>query len=202
MIELSFEYSYVRLAAKWLSLCLRTKWLWVRVLLLSLNLRILIQATTECGFTPETHIWHAKNIHQMHRTDKYSQYSLIVWPVWRNGWVFVCELSGCGLHYRCSHLKKTLSPLFMDGIQLPLGYYHSEEAVYFLLLSSQKSLVLILSTSGEWNWLDLGATQWFWTRGHWICESSAKKFRYFFKSCSKLLQSIFKTSPFKLQMSR
>ena len=38
----------------------------------------------------------------------------------------------------------------MDGVQLPQGYSHFEEAVYFLPLSSQKSLVLILSTSEEW----------------------------------------------------
>ena len=38
----------------------------------------------------------------------------------------------------------------MDGVQLPEGYSHFEEAVYFLPLSSQKSLVLILSTSEGW----------------------------------------------------
>ena len=38
----------------------------------------------------------------------------------------------------------------MDGVQLPKGYSHFEEAVYFLPLSSQKFLVLILSTSEEW----------------------------------------------------
>ena len=38
----------------------------------------------------------------------------------------------------------------MDGAQLPQGYGHFEEAVYFLPLSSQKFLVLILSTSEEW----------------------------------------------------
>ena len=42
---------------------------------------------------------------------------------------------------------KTLWPLFMDGVQLPQGYSHFEEAVYFLPFSSQKLLVLILSTS-------------------------------------------------------
>ena len=47
-------------------------------------------------------------------------------------------------------LKKTLWPLFMDGVQLPQGQSHFEEAVYFLPLSSQKFLVLILSTSGGW----------------------------------------------------
>ena len=42
---------------------------------------------------------------QMHRTDKYSQFSSIIWSVWPNGWVFVYELSGCGFKSRCSHLK-------------------------------------------------------------------------------------------------
>ena len=35
----------------------------------------------------------------------------------------------------------------MDGVQLPQGYSHFEEAVYFLPFSSKKILVLILSTS-------------------------------------------------------
>ena len=48
------------------------------------------------------------------------------------------------------NFKKTLWPLFMDGVQLPQGYSHFEEAVYFLLFSSQKFLVLILSTSEGW----------------------------------------------------
>ena len=38
----------------------------------------------------------------------------------------------------------------MDGVQLPQGYSHFEEAVYFLQLSSQKFLVLILPTSEGW----------------------------------------------------
>ena len=46
--------------------------------------------------------------------------------------------------------KKALRPLFMDGVQLPQGYSHFEEAVYFLPFSSQNFLALILSTSEEW----------------------------------------------------
>ena len=38
----------------------------------------------------------------------------------------------------------------MDVVQLPQGYSHFEEIVYFLPLSSQKFLVLILSTSEGW----------------------------------------------------
>ena len=39
----------------------------------------------------------------------------------------------------------------MDGVQLPQSYSHFKEAVYFLSFSSQKFLVLILSTSKGWN---------------------------------------------------
>ena len=48
-------------------------------------------------------------------------------------------------------LKKTLTlllwPVFMDGLQLPQGESRLEEAVYFLPLSSQIFLVLILPNS-------------------------------------------------------
>ena len=47
----------------------------------------------------------------------------------------------------CTLKKQTLWLLFMDGVQLPQCLSHFEEAVYFLPLSSQKFLVLILSTS-------------------------------------------------------
>ena len=40
--------------------------------------------------------------------------------------------------------------LFMDRVQLPQGQGHFEEAVDFLPLSSQKFLVLILSTPKGW----------------------------------------------------
>ena len=38
----------------------------------------------------------------------------------------------------------------MDGVQLPQGYSHFEETVYFLPLSYKKFLVLILSTLEGW----------------------------------------------------
>ena len=38
----------------------------------------------------------------------------------------------------------------MDRVQLLQGYSHFKEAVYFITLSSQKFLVLILLTSEEW----------------------------------------------------
>ena len=41
----------------------------------------------------------------MHRTDKYSQHSSVIWPVRLNGWMFVFELSGCGFKSSCSHVN-------------------------------------------------------------------------------------------------
>ena len=38
----------------------------------------------------------------------------------------------------------------MDGVQLPQGLSRFEDAVYFLSNSTQKFLVLILSTSEGW----------------------------------------------------
>ena len=47
----------------------------------------------------------------MHRTDKYSQHSSTIWPVWLNGWVFVYELSGCEFESRCSQLREELNEI-------------------------------------------------------------------------------------------
>ena len=77
-----------------------------------------IQATVECGFTLKLVRDMIKTYNQMHRTDKYSQHSSIIWPVWLNCWVFVYELSGCGFESRCSHLK---FPSFLDSN--PAGKY-------------------------------------------------------------------------------
>ena len=58
----------------------------------------------ECGFTLKCVRDMIRTYSQMHRTDKYSQHSSIIWSVWPSGWVFVYELSGCGFESRCSHL--------------------------------------------------------------------------------------------------
>ena len=75
-----------------------------------------IQATVECGFTPKLVRDMIKTYNQMHRTDKYSQHSSIIWPVEPNGWVFVYELSGCGFESRCSHLIFRYGTCFEQGV--------------------------------------------------------------------------------------
>ena len=42
---------------------------------------------------------------QLHRTDKYSQHSSTIWPVWLNGRVFVYKLSDCGFESCCCNLN-------------------------------------------------------------------------------------------------
>ena len=41
---------------------------------------------------------------QVHRTDRYSQYSSTYWPIRPNGLVLVYELRDSGLESSCSHL--------------------------------------------------------------------------------------------------
>ena len=55
---------------------------------------------------------------QLHRTNKYSQHSSIIWPVWLNGWVFVYELSSCGFEFSCSHLQNFLYAFFLEMLLL------------------------------------------------------------------------------------
>ena len=53
--------------------------------------------TIEYGFTLKLVPDMIITYNQMHYTDKYSQHSSVVWPVWLNDWVFVFKLSGCGV---------------------------------------------------------------------------------------------------------
>ena len=68
-----------------------------------------IQATIECGFNLKRVPDMIRTYNQMHCTDKYSQHSLIICPVWLNGWVLVYELSGCRFESSCSHLNFAIS---------------------------------------------------------------------------------------------
>ena len=73
-----------------------------------------IQATIECGFTLKCVRDITRTYSQMHRTNKYSQDSSIIWSVWPNGWVFVSELSSCGFECSCTpnYAKYIITPEF------------------------------------------------------------------------------------------
>ena len=49
---------------------------------------------------------------QIHRTDKYSKHSSVIWPVWLNGWAFVYEPNGFGFESSCTQLIVILSQLW------------------------------------------------------------------------------------------
>ena len=48
-----------------------------------------IQTTIECGFTLKRVPDMTRTYSLMHRTDKYLEHTLIIWPVWPNGSVFI-----------------------------------------------------------------------------------------------------------------
>ena len=64
-----------------------------------------IQVTIECGLTVKSVRDMTKTYSEMYSTDKYSQKGPIIWWSWLNGWVFVDELSGCGVESSLRHLK-------------------------------------------------------------------------------------------------
>ena len=52
----------------------------------------------------------------MHRTDKYSQNSSIIWLVWLNGQVFGYQLSGYGLESRFCYLNVKYNTCLEQGV--------------------------------------------------------------------------------------
>ena len=68
----------------------------------------------------------------MYRTDKYSEHSAIIWPVWLNSWVLVYESNGSGFESSCSHLNLKFHACFEQGVPWHSGNYrvwiHSENA--------------------------------------------------------------------------
>ena len=75
-----------------------------------------IQATIKCKFTLKLVRDRIITYSQMHRTDKYSQHTSIIWPAWLNGWVFVYKLSGCGFKFSCSHVNLRFRTCFKQGV--------------------------------------------------------------------------------------
>ena len=73
-----------------------------------------LQATIECGFTVKGVQYMIRTNSQMHRTDKYSQHSSIIWPFWLNRLVFVYELSG--FESSCIHLIFRFRASFEYGV--------------------------------------------------------------------------------------
>ena len=60
---------------------------------------------------------------QMHRTDKYSNFSSIISSFWPNGWALVYGLSGCGFESHCSHLNLRYCTWLEQGVSWHSGEY-------------------------------------------------------------------------------
>ena len=94
-----------------------------------------IEYSTEYGYC---RVWiHSKLVrdmiityNQMHRTGKYSQHSSIIWSVWPNVWVFVCELSGCGFKSRCCYLNYRYGVCLEQGVPLHPGKLQSVDSLW------------------------------------------------------------------------
>ena len=84
------------------------------------------QANKECKFTLKHVPDMIRTYSQMHRTDKYSQQSSIIWSVWLNGWVFVYELNCCAFESRCSHLNFRYRACYEQGIPGHSGNYREK----------------------------------------------------------------------------
>ena len=93
-----------------------------------------IQATAECRFTLKRACDMIRTHSQMHHTDKFSQNSSILQPVWLNDCVFVYKLSGCGFESCYSHLNFRYRACFGQGVPWYSGNYrvliHSKTRVW------------------------------------------------------------------------
>ena len=75
-----------------------------------------LQATVNNGFTLKCAHDMTRTYGQMHRTDKYSEHSSIVWSVGPNGWVFIYELTGSVFESSCSHFNFRFRVFFKQGV--------------------------------------------------------------------------------------
>ena len=108
--------------AKWLSVCLETRWFCVPFQLLLLKLYILhpLRATLSLIFRPLQSVdslWNMYVTWQEHKvkiagTNKCSQHSPVIWPVWLNGWVFIYDVSVFELESSCTKLNFSFHACF------------------------------------------------------------------------------------------
>ena len=82
-----------------------------------------IQVTIECGFTLKCVRDMTRMYSQMHRREKYSAHSLIIWWVGPNDWVLVYEVVGSWFESSCSHLNFILRSYFEQGVPWHSGNY-------------------------------------------------------------------------------
>ena len=70
-----------------------------------------------------------RTYNQMQRIDNYSEHSSIIWPVWLNRWVFVCDVSDSGFQSSYGHLNFRFHACFEQGVS-----WHSCKDIYAFTL--------------------------------------------------------------------
>ena len=75
-----------------------------------------VQANINFGFILKRVRDMIRTCSQMHRTNKYSQHSSIIWAILPNGWVFLYKVSGCGFKSHCSRLNIINTACFEHGV--------------------------------------------------------------------------------------
>ena len=75
-----------------------------------------IQAIIERGFTLRSVRDIIRTYTQVHRTDKYSRHSSIIWPLSLNSFVFLYEVIGFGFESSCSVLNIRFCACFEKGV--------------------------------------------------------------------------------------
>ena len=140
-----------------------------------------IQANIEYRFILKRAHYMTKTYSQMHGIDKYSQFNSIISWIWPNDWVFVDELSGCGLGSRSTHLNFRYPYFFEKGVpwhsdkyrlQLTLKGVPGKRKTYSQMHGINKySQFNSIITSVFAKWLSIRwRTKWLWVRNHfhWI----------------------------------
>ena len=84
----------------------------------------------KCGYTLKFVRETAKIFSEMHRTDKDSQHSSIIWTVYLNGWVFVYGLSDSGFESSCCHLNFRYGAHFNKGVPWHSGKLQSVNSLW------------------------------------------------------------------------
>ena len=120
------QLNHMTILVKWLNVRLWTKWLWVRIPLLSLKRQICcllwvwssltFRKNIECGLTLNLVYDMKMTCSQRHLIGRYTQYSSIIWADWLNVWVLVEELGGYRFEPFCSHLNLRYGTCFKQGV--------------------------------------------------------------------------------------
>ena len=134
-----------------------------------------IEVSIECELT----LKHVRDMigtySQIHRTDKYSHYSSIIWPVWLNGWVFVFELSGCAFWLSCNHWNFRFGACFQQWVPWYSGSIQESIELEFTLKCLRHMIGTYTQMHSAYKYLQNSSVIWlvwlkFWVFLYQLCD--------------------------------